>query len=65
MGKYSLELKHGQEAEETFAELAELNGYIVEEATSYSNIVEHIDFNLTSRQGISDFLCRRKGKEEV
>ena len=46
MGKYSLELKHGQEAEETFAELAELNGYIVEESTSYSNIVEHIDFNL-------------------
>ena len=29
MGKYALELKHGQE-EETFVELAELNGYIVE-----------------------------------
>ena len=64
MGKYSLELKHGQEAEETFAELAELNGYIVEEATSYSNIVEHIDFNLTSRQGISDFSVDVKARKK-
>ena len=64
MGKYTLELKHGQEAEETFAELAELNGYIVEEATSYSNIVEHIDFNLTSRQGISDFSVDVKARKK-
>ena len=48
MGKYSLELKHGNEAEEMFAELAEKNGYIVTQATVYSNMVEHIDFHLES-----------------
>jgi len=64
MGKYALELKHGEEAEETFAELAELNGYIVEESTNYSNIVEHIDFYLVSKRGLADFSVDVKARKK-
>ena len=64
MGKYALELKHGEEAEETFAELAELNGYYIEESTNYSNIVEHIDFYLASKRGLDDFSVDVKARKK-
>tara|TARA_R100000988_G_C4003496_1_gene170775 strand:+ start:594 stop:1121 length:528 start_codon:yes stop_codon:yes gene_type:complete len=64
MGKYALELKHGEEAEETFAELAELNGYHIEESTNYSNIVEHIDFYLVSKRGLDDFSVDVKARKK-
>ena len=65
MGKYSLELKHGEEAEELFAELAENNGYIVTESTKYSNIVEHIDFDLVSKNGIDEFSVDVKARKKA